>query len=387
MTHSDPQSDPQADPQADRRLIEAAHQIARDVLRPHAEDVDQRERYPEEGLRALIDTGICGMTVPRAYGGHAVSASAATQIVDALAWGCPSTAALMLTWGGSVLSIAEYGSEAQKQAILPGVADGGVSLSFALTEPHTGSDAAAIEGRAERDGDGWRLNGRKVWIGNAARATYVVCALKTDPAAGAKGISSFLIPRGTPGVSVPEVYSKMGARGTIHGDLLLEDVRLPAEALLGTEGRGFAQMMHSLDFVRLITAAHAVGIARAAYDAAVERARTRASFGKPIGQHQAVGFMVADMAVDIQAARAMIAQAAAVLDSGKAIPQEAAAAKLFATEAATRVAHRAQQIFGAEGCRSGSVVERMYREARVTEIWDGTSEIQRLVIARGILGR
>jgi alkylation response protein AidB-like acyl-CoA dehydrogenase len=179
----------------------------------------------------------------------------------------------------------------------------------------------------------------------------------------------------------------MGARGTIHGDLLLEDVRLPTSALLGTEGRGFAQMMHSLDFVRLITASHAIGIARAAFDAAVDRARTRESFGKPIGQHQGLGFQVADMAVDIQAAQAMVAMAAAKLDSGQAIPQEAAAAKLFATEAATRVAHKAQQVWGAEGCRSGSVVERMYREARITEIWDGTSEIQRLVIARGILGR
>ena len=201
-------------------LVAAARAIASDVLRVHAEDVDQSERYPDEGLKALIETGICGMTVPREFGGHAVNASDATSIVEELAWGCPSTAALMLTWGGSVLSIAEYGSDEQKQAVLPGVADGSVSLSFALTEPHAGSDAAAINGQAVRDGEGWLLNGRKVWIGNAARATYVVCALKTDPQAGAKGISSFLIPRGTKGVSIPETYSKMGARGTIHGDLL-----------------------------------------------------------------------------------------------------------------------------------------------------------------------
>lgn len=369
------------------KLVEAARTIARDVLRPNAESVDQEERYPDEGLAALIETGICGMTVPREYGGHAVSAADATQMVEELAWGCPSTAALMLTWGGAVLSIAEYGSEEQKKAILPGVADGSVTLSFALTEPHAGSDAQAIDGRAVKTDDGWVLNGRKVWIGNAARASFVVCALKTDPDAGAKGISSFLIPKGTAGVSIPEIYSKMGARGTIHGDLLLEDVKLPASALLGTEGRGFAQMMHSLDFVRLITASHAIGIARAAFDAAVERAKTRTAFGKPIGKHQAVGFMVADMAVDIQASQAMVAQAAAKLDKGEAIPNEAAAAKLFATEAATRVAHRAQQIWGAEGCRSGAIVERMYREARITEIWDGTSEIQRLVISRGILGR
>jgi len=368
-------------------LVSRALGISRTTLRQHAEDVDQSERYPSEGLAALIETGICGMTVPRAYGGHEVDARTGTAIVEALAWGCPSTAALMLTWGGSVLSIAEYGSEEQKAAVLPGVADGSVSLSFALTEAHAGSDAAAIDGRASREGDGWRLNARKVWIGNAQRATYIVCALKTDPAAGAKGISSFLIPRDTPGVSVPAVYRKHGARGTIHGDLLLDNVYLPGDALLGREGQGFAQMMHSLDFVRLITASHAIGIAQAAFDAAVERARSRHSFGRPIGQHQAIGFKIADMAVDIQASRAMVDIAAAKLDAGERIAQEAAAAKLFATEAATRVAHRAQQIFGAEGCRSGALVERMVREARITEIWDGTSEIQRLVIARGILGR
>lgn len=370
-----------------KQLKSRAQNIARNVLRPHAEDVDQRERYPEEGLQALIETGICGLTVPRTYGGLEVDARTAVDIVETLAWGCPSTAALMLTWGGSVLSIAEYGTEAQKARILPGVANGSVSLSFALTEPQAGSDASAITASAVRDGGGWRLDGRKVWIGNAARASIIVCAVKTDPALGAKGISCFLIERGTAGVSVPEIYSKMGARGTIHGDLLLEDVRLPAEALLGQEGNGFEQMMHSLDFVRLITAAHAIGIAQAAYDAAVERARERTAFGKPIGQHQAIGFKIADMAVDIHAARAIVHAAADALDRGDKIPQEAAMAKLFATEAATRVAHAALQIFGAEGCRSGSIVERMYREARITEVWDGTSEIQRLVIARRILGR
>ena len=179
--------------------------IAKDVLRVSAEDVDQRERYPEEGLAALIETGICGMTVPKAYGGYAVDARTATSIVEVLAWGCPSTAALMLTWSGSVLSIAEYGHDAQKAAVLPGVAEGSVSLSFTMTESHTGSDAAAIHVRAVREGDGWRLNARKVWIGNVQRATYIVCALKTDLTAGAKGISSFLIPHETAGVSVPVV--------------------------------------------------------------------------------------------------------------------------------------------------------------------------------------
>lgn len=368
-------------------VIKTAETIAKDVLRPQAEDVDQRERYPEEGLAALIDTGICGLTVPEAYGGLEVSARTAVEVLEKLAWGCPSTAALMLTWGGSVLSIAEYGTEEQKQDILPGVASGDVTLSFALTEAHCGSDASAITSTAQREGNDWLLNGKKVWIGNAVKASVIVCAVKTDPSLGAKGISSFIIKQGTPGVSIPEIYSKQGARGTIHSDLVLDSVRLPSTALLGKEGNGFAQMMHSLDFVRLITAAHALGIAQAAYDAAVERAKTRTSFGKPIGQHQALGFKVADMAVDLHAARTITYSAAEALDRGERISKEAAIAKLYASEAATRIAHAAQQIFGAEGCRSGTVVERMYREARLTEIWDGTSEIQRLIIARDILGR
>lgn len=370
-----------------QQIVKKAHEIAKDVLRPNAEDVDQRERYPEEGLAALIETGICGMTVPKSYGGLDVDARTAVDVVEALAWGCPSTAALMLTWGGSVLSIAEYGTPAQKDRLLPGVASGEISLSFALTEEHCGSDASAIKSTAVRDGDAWVLNGKKVWIGNAARASVIVCAVKTDPSLGAKGVTSFFIEKGTPGVSVPVTYSKHGARGTIHGDLVLDNARLPLDALLGEEGRGFSQMMHSLDFVRLITAAHALGIARAAYEAAVERATTRESFGKPISKHQAIAFKVADMAVELEASRAIIHSAAAALDAGQRIPKEAAIAKLYATEAATRVTHAAQQIFGAEGCRSGMLVERMYREARVTEIWDGTSEIQRLVISREILGR
>jgi alkylation response protein AidB-like acyl-CoA dehydrogenase len=373
---------------ADHLSMQArARKLADESLRPHASDVDINERYPEEGLRALAESGLCGLTVPKKYGGLAADAMTSCVVIEELARGCPSTAALMLTYGGTVLSVVAFGSEEQKSKYLPGVARGTLALSFALTELHCGSDAGAITASATRAGDHWVMNGRKAWIGNLGRADLTVVALKTNPAAGSKGVSSFLIEKGTPGFSVGEIYSKMGARGTIHGELVFEDARVPHAQLLGEVNRGFQQMMHSLDFVRLITASHAIGIAQAAYEEAVEYAKQRRSFGQALHKHQAIAFMIADMATDLHAARMITRHAAAQLDAGRKIPTEAAMAKLYASEAATRITHKAMQVFGAWGVKKGSLVEQMYREARITEIWDGTSEIQRLVISRNIFGR
>jgi len=368
-------------------LVALARALAGQRIRPHAADVDQRERYPEEGLAALAEAGLCGLSVPRAYGGLEADARTACLVVEEVSRGCASTGALMLTYAGSTLALVHYGDAALRDRYLPGVAAGRVSLSFALTERHCGSDAAAIRATAVRSGADWVLNGDKAWIGNAARADLIVVAVKTDPAAGGKGVSSFVVPHGTPGVEIGEIYSKMGARGTVHSDLHLRDVRLAPELLLGRVNNGFAQMMHSLDFVRLVTAAHALGIARAAYDEAVRHAREREAFGQPLHRHQAIGFMVADMATELHAARLVMLDAARQLDAGRQVGTQAAMAKLVATETATRIAHRAVQIHGAWGVKSGSVVERAYRDARVTEVWDGTSEIQRLIIARSIFGR
>ena len=368
--------------------VATARALADGPLAAHAAAVDRDERYPEEGLAALAAAGLCGMSVPRAYGGLELDPVSAMAVVEELARGCPSTGALMLTYGGSVLSILEYGTGAQKRQWLPGVAAGRLGLSFALTEPQAGSDAAAIASTAERAADGsWRLNGTKCWIGNAARADVIVAAVKTDPAAGASGITSFLVPRDTPGVAIGAPYSKLGVRGTVHSDVAFTDARLPAEALLGTIGGGFAQMMHSLDFLRLLTASHAVGIGQAALEAAAAHAGARTTFGKRLAGHQAIAFSIADMATRLHAARLMVADAARLLAGGQRVPTQAAMAKVFATEAATAVAHAALQVCGAEGCRTGAPAERAYRDARVTEIWDGTSEIQRLVISRALLGR
>lgn len=370
-----------------RELQALARQLADEKLRPHASDVDLRERYPDEGLQALAEAGFCGLTTPRSYGGMEADATTACVVIEELARGCPSTAALMLTYGGSVLSLNEFGTAEQKDKYLPRVARGELSLCFALTEDHAGSDVGAITTQATRDGDYWVINGKKAWIGNLGRADLTVVAIKTNPEAGNKGVSSFIVEKGTPGFRVGEIYSKLGARGTVHGEVIFDNVRVPQTQLLGQIDHGFQQMMHSLDFVRLITAAHAIGIAQAAYEEAVRYARERKTFGQPLYKHQALAFMIADMATDLRAARLMTISTAAQLDAGQKIPMEAAMAKLYASEAATRVTHKAQQIFGAWGIKKGSVVEQMYREARVTEVWDGTSEIQRLIISRNIFGR
>ena len=369
------------------RLKGLARRLAGDALRPHAAAVDIEERFPQEGFDAVRAAGLWGLNVPRAYGGLQADAVSSCLVIEELARGCASTAALLLTWAGGVLALDAFGTQAQKDRYLPGVAEGRIGLSFALTERHCGSDAAAIRSTAVRDGDGWVLDGEKCWIGNAARADVLVAAVKTDPKAGAKGITSFLVEQSAPGLRIGEVYSKLGCRGTVHSDVHFDGLRLSGGQVLGEVGRGFAQMMHSLDFVRLLTAAHAIGIAAAAYEETVEYAKAREAFGEPLHRRQAIAFMVADMATELHAARLMTLDAAARLDAGGSLTTEAAMAKLYATEAATRIAHKAVQVHGAWGCRTGSVVERAYRDARVTEIWDGTSEIQRLVISRGIFGR
>lgn len=370
-----------------QRLQALARQVAEEGVQPYAADVDLNERYPEEGLKAMAAAGICGLAVSRDYGGMAADALSSVLVTEEISRACASTGALILTYAGGVLAIQTYGTQAQKEMYLPKIARGELALSFALTEEHCGSDASAIRSTAERKDGYWLLNGKKAWIGNAARADVIVTAVKTDPAARSNSVSSFLVEKDTPGLAIGEIYSKMGARGTIHSELIFDNARVPESQLLGQVGRGFSQMMHSLDFVRLLTAAHALGIAQAAYDEAVAYAKTRETFGQPLHRHQAIAFMAADMATELHAARLVIQHAAAVLDAGGDMSTQAAMAKLYASEAATRIAHKAQQIFGAWGVKRGSAVERHYRDARITEIWDGTSEIQRIVIGRSIFGR
>lgn len=372
--------------QADEAILGAARGAAGEIA-AHAADVDIDERFPVEGHAALKAAGLLGLSVPKEHGGLGADAVTASLVVEEIAAACASTAAILLTWAGPVTGLTGYGTEDQKRRYLPAIAGGTCALSFALTEEHCGSDAGALLSTAVRDGDHYVLNGKKAWIGNAINADVTLVAAKTDPGAGARGVTSFLVEKGTPGIAVEEIYSKMGARGTRHGDLVLTDARVPATQVLGEPGRGLAQMLHSLDYIRLMTAAHALGIARSAYEAAVSYARERKTFGVPLHKHQSIAFMIADCATQLHASRLIMLDAAADLDAGKPIGAKAAMSKLHASEVATRIAHVAVQVHGAWGLKKGNAAERAYRDARVTEVWDGTSEIQRLIIARDIFGR
>ncbi|SFC27041.1 acyl-CoA dehydrogenase family protein [Tropicimonas isoalkanivorans] len=370
----------------DTKVMERARRAAC-VAAKHAAAVDLDERFPYEGHAALKAEGLLGLSVPGEYGGLDCDARTAVAVVEEVAAACASTAALLLTWAGPAGALAAYGTKVQKNRYLPAIASGDCALSFALTEDHCGSDAGAIRATATRAGDDWVLEGRKAWIGNAINADLTLVAVKTDPAQRSRGVTTFLVDKGTAGVRVEEMYSKMGARGTRHGDLRLEAARVPATQVLGEVGRGLPQMLHSLDYIRLLTAAHALGIARAAHDSAVTYASERETFGQKLFTHQAIGFSIADCATWIHAARLITVDAATRLDKGEDIGAAAAMAKLHASETATRVAHAAIQVHGAWGLLKGNVAERAYRDARVTEIWDGTSEIQRLIITRSIFGR
>jgi len=370
----------------DHEIIRVAQEATRKIA-PYAAAVDAEERFPVEGHAALREAGLLGLSVAREYGGLGANARTACLVVEEIAAACASTAALLLTWAGPVTGLQDFGTEEQKKRYLPAIAEGTCALSFALTEDHCGSDAGALTTTAVRDGNYYILNGKKAWIGNAINADVTLVAAKTDPTQNARGVTSFLVEKGTPGVSVQDMYSKMGCRGTRHGDLVLDNARVPATQILGEPGRGLAQMLHSLDYIRLMTAAHALGIARSAYEALEDYARNRTTFGVPLYKHQALAFRIADCATQLHASRLIILHAADELDQGVEIGAKAAMAKLHATETATSVAHAAVQIHGAWGVKRGNAAERAYRDARVTEIWDGTSEIQRLVIARSIFGR
>jgi len=283
--------------------------------------------------------------------------------------------------------IYSFGTEQQKQRWLPLLCSGEELGAFGLTEPEAGSDAGATRTTAVRDGDCYVLNGSKMWITSGAIAAVVTCTAKTDPHAGSRGISCFLVPRGTPGFIPGKNEPKMGLKGSITSALSLEDCRVPADNLLGAEGEGFKQMLITLDAGRISIGAMALGLAQAAFEEATRYSKERVQFGQPIAKFQAIQWMIADMATEIDAARLMIYRAAAMKDAGVRFTKEAAMAKLFASEVAERAAFKAVQIHGGYGYSQEYPVERIYRDQRLCAIGEGTSEIQRLVIARQVLGR
>ncbi len=366
-------------------LVQAARRIAADMLAADAQRVDREAAFPSQALRAMADAGFCGMTIPAEYGGNPADTATICRVTEELARGCPSTAAVLMAYVVGIQPLVDVGTQEQKQAYLPDLAKARRSICFAISEAHAGSDISAMHTTAKRHHDGWVLNGTKCLIGNAVGADLCIVGAKTDPEAGHKGVSVFVVEAATPGYSVSHVYEKMGMRGTTTGEITFDNVVVPLSALLGAAGRGSEYLLRTLDLARLTLAAEAIGLAQAALEQAVAYAKQRTTFGEPLATRQAIQFTLADMATSLHASRTMLYHACALCKQGKPFNMEASMVKLFASETASRVTDSALQIFGGWGLVDRSRVEALYRDARYTRIWEGASEIQRMIIARSLL--
>ena len=368
-------------------LRREVRRFAEERVRPGREERDREHRFSEAIARELGEMGLLGVLVDERYGGAGLDKASYVVAVEELARVCPSTAVTMsVTNSVCCWPISEFGSEEQKTRFLPDLAGGNCLGGFGLTEPGSGSDAASLRTTAVPDGDDWLLNGEKAWITNAGVAGYYVVMAKTDPEQGKRGISAFVVPADAPGLTVGTPENKLGLRASRTAPLVFEDCRVPSGNLLGERGRGFYIALRTLDHSRLGIAAQAVGIHQRALELACEYARDRVQFGVPIAKHQAIQFMIAEISTDLAAARVLTRQAAAAADQGSASASRLAAeAKLFAAEAANRACYDALQVHGGNGFCEDYEIARLYRDVRVTTIYEGTSEILRLVIARHLL--
>ncbi|MFO1307784.1 MAG: acyl-CoA dehydrogenase family protein [Burkholderiales bacterium] len=361
--------------------------FARERLAPNAARWDREHHFPREELSALGELGAMGVVVPDRWGGAGLDYVSLAVALEEIAAGDGATSTIVSVQNSVVCGpIAAFGSDDQRARHLVPLARGEKLGCFCLTEPHVGSDAGAITTRAERDGDGYVLNGVKQFITTGKHADLAVVFAVTDRAAGKKGISAFLVETGTPGYVVARVEEKMGQRASDTAQIVFERCRVPAANRLGDEGQGYRIALANLEAGRIGIAAQAVGMARSAFEAALAYARERTTFGKPIFEHQAVNFRLADMAVEIEAARQLVWHAAALRDAGEPCLKEASMAKLYATEMAERVCSAAIQVHGGYGYVADFPVERIYRDVRVCQIYEGTSDIQRLVIGRQLAG-
>jgi alkylation response protein AidB-like acyl-CoA dehydrogenase len=364
------------------------HEFVAKEVRPLARHTDEAAEFNWPAVKKMGPLGLLGLEVPEAYGGAEMDAISATIAVEELGWGCGSTALAVSAHNGLALGpIVRYGSDELKKAWLPRLATGQGRLGcLALTEPGAGSDLqGGVRTSARREGAEWVVNGNKMWTTNASIADMIVVLCRTDPAGGSRSLSHILVPTDAAGVTIAPPEKKMGLMGSPTHAVSFENVRVPVGNLVGEEGRGLQQTLATLDNGRISIGALALGIAQAAYEAAINYAHERQTFGQPIAQYQAVQWMLADAATEIQAARLMVYWAAWLKEQGQPITQAAAMAKLFATEVSERVCRNAVQIHGGYGYSREFEVERMYRDTRLMTIGEGTSEIQRLVIARHIL--
>lgn len=370
----------------DQRMIrDTLREFARARLAPGAAQRDRDHAFPAELLQELADLGAWGMVVPEQWGGAGLDYVSLAIAIEEIAAGDGATSTIISVQNSLVCGIlSRYGSEAQKARWLRGAASGELLGCFCLTEPHVGSDAAAIKTRAVKDGNTWVLNGVKQFITSGRHARIAIVFAVTEPAAGRKGISCFCVPTDAKGYVVARIEEKLGQRASDTAQIVFEDCRIPADCLLGAEGDGYRIALSNLEAGRIGIAAQAVGMARAALEAAVAYAKEREAFGKPIVEHQAVAFRLADMATQVEVARQMVWHAASLREAGQPCLKEASMAKLFASEMAEKVCSDAIQIHGGYGYVSDFPVERIYRDVRVCQIYEGASDIQRLVIARAV---
>jgi butyryl-CoA dehydrogenase len=372
----------------EQRLIQQnAREFAERELAPKARELDRTGRWPAESFRAMGELGLMGVMVPTEYGGAGADTISYALAMEEVARACAATSVIMSVNNSLVCdNLLKYGTEAQKRDILVPIASGQQIGCFGLTEPASGSDAAHMETVAEKDGDHWVLNGSKNWISGGPHAEYMVVYVASDRSKGAKGVTAFVVPRDTPGYLPQAPDKKLGIHAAQSCTVFFENCRIPRSLQLGEEGQGFKMAMATLDGGRIGIASQAVGIAQAAFEKAVAYSKERKAFGTPICEKQAIQFKLADMAMQIDAARLLVLRAAWLKDRQKKEPglrfsKQAAMAKLYASEAATRVAHQALQVYGGYGYSQEYDMERYYRDARITEIYEGTSEIQRIVIA------
>ena len=370
-----------------RMIQKMAREFARKNLAPLAAERDREHAYPADSLKKMGELGLLGMLVPDAYGGEAMDTVSYALAMSEIAYACASTAVIMSVHNSICCgSLLRFGTEAQKQKFLVPMARGEFIGSFALSEPEAGSDPASLETTAEKDGEYYILNGTKRWITGGATSGLFIVLAKTDPDAGHRGISAFLVTRDMEGFATGRLEDKMGQCASDTTDLLLTNCRVPADHLLGQEGEGFIVAMSGLNDGRIGIAALSLGIGQAALDEAVAYARQRVQFGRPISQNQGLRWMIADMATDVEAARQLVFNAADKKDRGEKCSKEVSMAKLYASEMANRVTGQAIQIHGGYGYTREFKVERLYRDARVLTIYEGTSQIQKIVIANEVIG-
>jgi hypothetical protein len=373
--------------ESQQMIRDTLHDFAREQLAPKAGEWDRDHTFPRAALQELAALGVWGMAVPEEWNGAGLDYLTLAVALEEIAAGDGATSTILSVQNSLICGILmKYGNDAQKERWLKGAATGELLGCFCLTEPHVGSDAAAIRTRAVKDRDAWVLTGVKQFITSGKNGQIAIVFAVTDPAAGKKGISCFVVPTDTPGYVVARIEEKLGQHASDTAQILFENCRIPADHLIGSEGDGYRIALSNLEAGRIGIASQSVGMARAALEAAVKYAQEREAFGVPIFKHQAVSFRLADMATQVEAARQLVWHAATLRDAGQPCLKEASMAKLFASEMAEKVCSDAIQIHGGYGYVSDFPVERIYRDVRVCQIYEGASDIQRLVIGRALVG-